>query len=540
MGQTVLDTLRNSSGRQAVLIGLVFLGIYLAFPTADYSYDAIGYVGFIHQAAYVGFPSAAWHEYHILYIPLGYAVAGLLVLAGFLPDILVLMQVANALFSVLTLVLFFRLLSEETGRSAPALVGTGLLAFSYSFWYYATDPEVYPVCLFFLLLTFRHGRRLVRGGTLKDSVLAGLFQGLAIGFHVVSVLFAPILFLGSLFSGENSQSRSRRLGSAALFLVLGLLVALVPYAVKYQVADGVTVLEGLAGRFRYATLQESAEGTRWFLGSGYNPWLEFKGVQRGFAPPPMEEAWSPAAGAFLLRSLVPALFLVPLYRFRRLWRQHRPSTFLLGSWLVVFFGFFTAYNAGSVKFVPFLLVPILYLFALAVAPFLRRDKTAIWVRAALWGLVILLASVNFAGLIHPGSRIANNEDFRKTGFIRENTSEGDLIVHFGMGENIKQKVYLPYFGAREELILDLQFRGNRREPGEILAGLERVIRSRFAAGRRVFVLSDVFEDRQLLSQFHQRHSLPPGTLEAFFGKFRPERRAAMSPTFSLYLLTRAR
>ena len=124
----------------------------------------------------MGFPPAAWHEYHILYISLGYAVAGLLILAGFLPDILVLMQAANALFSVLTLVLFFRLLSEETGRSAPALVGTGLLAFSYSFWYYATDPEVYPVCLFFLLLTFRHGRRLGRGGTLKDTVLAGLFQ----------------------------------------------------------------------------------------------------------------------------------------------------------------------------------------------------------------------------------------------------------------------------------------------------------------------------------------------------------------------------
>ena len=123
-----------------------------------------------------------------------------------------------------------------------------------------------------------------------------------------------------------------------------------------------------------------------------------------------------------------------------------------------------------------------------------------------------------------------------TGFIRENTGEGDLIIHFGMGGNIKQKVYLPYFGAREELILDLQFRGNRREPDEILAGLEAMIRCRIAAGRRVFVLSDVFEDRRLGSKFHQHHSLPEETLQEYFERFQPRLHARLDRNFSLYIL----
>jgi hypothetical protein len=250
----------------------------------------------------------------------------------------------------------------------------------------------------------------------------------------------------------------------------------------------------------------------------------------------MENAKIPSEGALFLRILLPVLFLAPLARFGFLFRENRGSLLFFGAWFALFFGFFTAYNVGSIKFVSFQIIPLIYLFALSVAPALRWKAGRIPVKAALWGGVILLVAVNFFGNIQPGSVIENNEDYRKTEFIRENTSAGDLIIHFGMGENIKQKVFLPYFGAREELILDLLFRGKQYDPEEILAALEARIRERMSLGRRVFVLSDVIENQALISRFHQRHSLPATTLEDFFQRFRPTPHVTMDPSLSLYLL----
>ena len=132
---------------QALLVGFVFLGVYLSAPTANYSYDSIGYVGAIHRATYLQFGTGGWHPYHMLYIPTGYVVGKSLVALGGTPDILVMMQVVNAIFSALALMLFYHAVVKESGQIASSLVATGALGSTYAWWYYSTDPEPYPLAI---------------------------------------------------------------------------------------------------------------------------------------------------------------------------------------------------------------------------------------------------------------------------------------------------------------------------------------------------------------------------------------------------------
>lgn len=529
--------MKLTPGWQTALVFFATLGLFLAFPTADYSYDAIAYVSFIHHATFVDAASTPWNDYHILYIPFGFLLARSLVAAGFVPDVLVLMQIVNALFSALALAVFFRILRSEAGRGAPAWIGTALLGLSHAFWYYATDPEVYPPCILFMLLALLFGLRLARGGTLRDAVLCGLCQGLAIGFHVAAALLAPLLIAGCLMAKAHSGGgRAQAALRAALAGAIALAAALAPYAVKQAIRGDGSLVDALSERLVYAARQQSAEGTSWFLGRGYNPLIELRGLQTGFAPPPGEASSLPRSLPAILRGIFPLLLLVPILRWRSLVERHGAAAWIHAAWFAIFFAFFTAYNAGSLKFVAFQIIPAIHLFALSVAPDLEAGRRGTAIQAGLWLLVGLLALSNLEGVVRPGAKPENNPAILKAEFIRESTAEGDLVIHIGMGANILQKVYLPYFAGREEMVLDLQLRNARDSKSVALASLRARIVERQERGGRVFVFADVFEDPQLIARFEAKHGLPPGALGEFLGPFRPRPHARMKDGFGLYVL----
>jgi hypothetical protein len=515
------------------------MALYLGFPTADYSYDAIGYVSFIHQAAYVGAGPGFWHDYHILYMPLGLGTAKILLAMGFVPDILLLMQMVNVFFSGMALGLLFLIIRDETGSDLPAFAGAALVGFSHAFWYYATDPEVYPVCIFFLLLAFRYGRQLASGGRIKAGIQAGVATGLAVGFHVAAILILPVILMGTMLApGKSYGGKRSKISRLVLYVAISLAVALIPYAVRFQADPDLSLLEGLADRFAYAAGQESAEGNRWLLGQGYSPLLQFAGVQNGLAVLP-EKAGAVRVASFLLRWSLPLLLLAPLLLFPKLWKEDRICVATSGAWLIGFFAFFTAYNVGSIKFVPFQLIPavILVCWALARLP----GRAGRYAPAALLMAALVLGASNLSAAVRPGAAIENNAQFQLSRFIEENSSRKDLVIHLGIGENIKQKVYLPYFAARRELVLDLMLRMSEEAPGTVLARVESMLASRLEKGGRVLVFGEVLEESEAGRIFHAKYDLSPDYLNRLFRRFRPSLHAESEPlSFSLYLLVSPR
>jgi len=529
-------TIYLSPSWQAFLFAFSALGIYLAFPTANYSYDAVAYVSFIHRASFLGMDQHLWNNYHILYIPLGYLLEKAFLWFGGMPEVLLLMQITNALFSALSLFVFFKLVYSEVKDSLITLVTVGLLAFSYAYWYYSTDPEVYPPCIFFLLLTFHYALRLAHRRKYLDSFYAGLFGGMAFGFHVSSLLIGLVVFLAlALQNPQGRLSGAYFIKQFCIYLGVFFLVAFTPYYIRNHYYANQSVIKEMSELLVYVAREEGELFKR-----PYNPLVEYQGLQEGFSPWGPEDSELFPLDRLVTRALLLSIYLAVLWQAKSLWRQFRKPTGLLGAWAISYFLFFTAYNIGSIKFAPFQLIPVFFLFGLATKIFLKGLQRASLVKGLLGVGVFLLAEVNFVGFIYPESQLENNLNYQKALFIQQHTQPGDLVIHYGIGENILQKVYLPYFAGRDELILDFTFNPYRASYSEALTFLDQRIAQRAAQGRQVFIFSELLEDEALIRQFHAKHKLPEGLLKKFFLRYQPRLHAVFNEGFKLYVLSFSR
>ena len=129
------------SGTIGLLLAVAYLGLNLSFLTANYSYDAVAYAVQVHRALFGEIGSYFWHEYHILYMPVAFLIAKTSLVLGSFVDVIVLMQLFNAVVSALTLWVFYILLQRELRDMTLSALLTALLGFSYCFWYYSTNPD---------------------------------------------------------------------------------------------------------------------------------------------------------------------------------------------------------------------------------------------------------------------------------------------------------------------------------------------------------------------------------------------------------------
>lgn len=524
----------RSPAATAALAGLAAAAVYLALPTARYSYDAVAYAGFIHRGAYVGLDPRFWNDYHVLYIPLGILLAKGILALGYLPDVLVMMQAVNALFAA-GAVAVFALVARPLAGAAASLGGAALLAFSYAFWHYATNPEVYPPCLFFLLAALGIVLRPPEAGIGWGRAAAGgAALGLAVGFHAASALMAPVAGLG-IFLG-----RGRRSGAGALIAYAAALaaVALAPYVVEHGLLAGRPLEEALTSLGAHVAFKEDSEGRPWLLGQGYDPIAHARGVPAGVVPAGGEKpAWARAA-ALPARALLLALLVATGWRARRLWTTHRRALTLTSLWAAVFFLGFAAYNPGSLKFVPFQTAPLFLLAALAAgrAPGAgpAGDRVGAVLRRLLAAAAVTCAAANLAGAVLPESRPETNVHLRRALFVRDRTADGDLVVLLGAGGNVMQKVYLPYFAGRETLILDLVLRNARGDAEAAARAVRLRIGERLARSKSVWVLSDVVEDHAARRAVSLRRGAPAPALDAILAGWRLDPGPSLDAGFRLY------
>lgn len=492
----------------------------------------MAHVGLVHYSVYGG-SIRMWNEYHVLYMPFAYMVARILIAFGMTPDILSMMQILNALITACCLFAFARVLQKLGLGTYLSLTLTTFLGFSHFVWYYSTDPEMYPFAILPMLLAISVTLDVLRSRRIRDVVLAGALAGVAFGFHIAAGLLVPGIFVAVLLSDRTRVAFSRRARDSALFFLVFTAVAITPYLIRSRVIGIISYAVGLLQAAMAIRGDPGHQGLRSFLETGFRPVYQLACIVRQLVPVPPRAGPLLATGATIARLLLTLLTLVVVVRARAIRRRCGWVAFILVSWFVLNFLFFSSWNPGYDKFMAFQLIPVLALFGLAAEtlPGRRAIATACGIGA------IVLAVTNLFGVVIPDSRLENNRDYLKSIFVREHTDPADLVLQLGVGENILQKVYLPYFGQRRGVILDFIFWNRERSVDLILRRLESRLQACWSAGGRVFVLSDVMRDTPELGVYMRRTDLPHDIFVRFLEPYRPRLAASMDDTFGLYILT---
>src|SRR2546422_10961029 len=112
---------RASEAGWLVVLCVFLSAVYLALPTAHHSYDAVAYALEVEYAVVTGSFERVWHDYHILFDPLVYALHVLGRPAGFHP--LMTMPLVDALARGLVTTLAAALLHPARRRRLLAACG---------------------------------------------------------------------------------------------------------------------------------------------------------------------------------------------------------------------------------------------------------------------------------------------------------------------------------------------------------------------------------------------------------------------------------
>jgi hypothetical protein len=202
------------------LMWVMFLGlllVYLLLPTKNYFWDGVDFAQNIEDAGRL--TPQLFHPNHLIYNPFGYLIYRSLQAVGLNFRALQVLQITNAVLSVVSAYLIFRILKRTLGSRYWSVVLTLLFALSATWWKYSTDADSYiPSCLFLILsfcylLPDRKARPLV----------AALLYAVAMMFHQMAVFFFPVLLVGIYLQTRALAPRRRMMlmlqGGAVSFLV---------------------------------------------------------------------------------------------------------------------------------------------------------------------------------------------------------------------------------------------------------------------------------------------------------------------------------
>jgi hypothetical protein len=369
-----------------------------------------------------------------------------------------------------------------------AIVGALLLAVSYGYWHYSTEPESYAVAVAPLLLAalavHRPGVALVT----RDVVAAGSWHALAVGLHQLHALFALVLVGLILSAPLPERERRRRLALVYLAVVATLVGALYLAAAAY---DGVGWSPVALARWATHYAHTGAWGSFDPANAAYGAGGAFTAVMgKGLAQRLLSGAsWSPAdalalapvaaAGGLLL-----GLMIVWLRNLRRLDRASPFLTRFVALCALAYVPFLLWWEPYNLEFW-IVLLPPLWTAVSQVAAAAPLPGLPAWAsRPAAATLLLLIAGYNLVFEIAPESDASRNEYHAFTSVVAEVATSDDLIV-----SPIPQvEVYGAYFFGKRFRRLALHHRpSGRSDFASNRDSVHAEIDDALARGRRVFI-----------------------------------------------------
>ena len=283
-----------SKHRIFILLWLL-TALYIAFlPTRHYTPDAVNNLTYLE--AHNIFES--WHSQHLLGLKPGewiYNLSGLRAWQS--------MRLAQALLAGLTIALLYLGIEELTQRRWLAVVCALSLCFSYGFWHYSSDPDIYSLGYATVALLMWSYIRFLRMPSNNRVIILGLSASLALLSHQINVELAGLIGLSLIVAALRKPDKLLVHWRHVIFYAVGsLLPTILLYVIGWLTVSSTLTQQGLPAPAFFEWL------LRYFrsANSGQATW----GVSFGLST-------LPTAVYTLLSSwiLVPLLGVTPLWQF---------------------------------------------------------------------------------------------------------------------------------------------------------------------------------------------------------------------------------
>ncbi len=347
--------------------------MYLLLPGRSYYWDGVASAIAIERGYTLG---QLLHPNHLLYMPAGRVLWLAVEALGIPTRALFVLQWANSVLAAACVALMFGSLREAGAGRAAALAGALVLAFSATWWKFATDAGAYIPAIFLMLCAWRLAAR-------GRGIAAALAVAGAMLFHELAILFLPAALMRA--------PAKRRAPAAALSLG----VVFLAYAAAYRVVSGSWRMAGFAAW----VVSHSPD-------SGFS-WNPLRGAALGllgtlrlfFGGRP--DALEPGALSVAMLSGVAASAGAIAYWLRSAERPRlKPPPRAAVLWVAAYALFLLAWMPRNTFYRLFYLPPLLLICA-------SLEWPATGARLA-GALAALLLSWNLAFVIYPGSRVERN------------------------------------------------------------------------------------------------------------------------------------
>lgn len=398
--------------RNTTLAGVISLALlYLATLTSDYYWDGITFALQVEKVAKMERgASLLFHQNHLFYNAVGYAVYDLIRALSFPTRALYVLQIMNALFAAFAIGVFFRL-SESLSRSRyAAVISSAALAFAAVWWKLATDANAYVISILLLLTC---------AGILLRATPRWLPAALALAGAMLVHQLASLFYLSALVAIFTNPSIERKWKFAAKFSAMAWGTTIAAY---YLCASFVHDIKDPLAVVKWAVSNPSG------VSPSANPLHGLALLPRGnldmvighsFALYRSQGGWVEKlfAMAALISAILCAVTFIRKVKFAELlrgwstvepqaratWKAYAP---MLVTWIGAYIVFLSFWEPWQVLYRAFYLPPLSLALGLLISSYHNTTRTSPTGVAAL--AVATLAFFNLAFFIVPHMRTTAN------------------------------------------------------------------------------------------------------------------------------------
>ncbi|MBD3271538.1 MAG: hypothetical protein GF384_03240 [Elusimicrobia bacterium] len=447
-------------------MGVVFL--FLSFRSYIFNFDGVACA----TAVELGNPSFLVHGNHLIYGLVGFILYRSV--STILPMITSIhaLQILNVFCAGISTSVFFLLMHALTHNRMHALWATLGMVFSFSFWFWHIEPQVYP--LGFVFLVGASYILFTKQLTRRRCMIIGLIHACACFGHIVHVLFMPVVFF---YMWHAHRDRSFKpvlimwLHYAAIFtviLVTGyclVILFIVKPASLDELVGFLAGSAGLSGQMRWQGTFTLARTFEWITTSVH---AVFGWIMPVSMIDPGNQVYHEPVELNVLISSIPPFFanvmyagfivqytslillsivgLLCLVRLKDIINAHRSIYVALAVWIGLYAIFFITWEPGNITYHQSDLIPLWIGIGLGISTI----STHRWHGVLLGIFSITLFLNTFINYVLPAHDPNGNHFLQTMKYIKKNLSPRDVLIIQG-GIN---RVYIPYFARRYYIDLD--------------------------------------------------------------------------------------
>lgn len=379
----------------------MFAGAFLAYLlllTKNYYWDGIFFAQVIEDAPRIN--ATLIHPSHLLDLIFEYGLFRFVRLLGFQPRALTVLQLSNCLFAAAAVALFFRICLDWFKSIYVSVVVTALLAFSATWWRFATDADTYICTVLFLLIAFYF----LRPDGKPRPLTVALTHVAAMLLHQLSVFFLPVAIAGLLLQAKKDGSNGARTVIKYVLPATALTVGI--YYLVFHAAAGTWSLSRFAIWITYFSPEN---GFSFHASSNIGYTLRsqirvFFGGRAAF----VREFGGPIviSLAGLTITVVSLLIFTVLRRWQemkaafaatsRIFPTFKPLTMLAALWVVPYVVFLFFFIPQNVFYRLFYLPPVVLVVGVLLAAIESAPNHVRRYRAALFALAVFFANLTFS------------------------------------------------------------------------------------------------------------------------------------------------